>query len=507
MRLERWANPMADYILALDQGTTSSRAILFDRTGQPIGSAQEEFTQHFPQPGWVEHDPRDIWQTQRDVARRVLAQHGVSAADVAAIGITNQRETTLIWDRATGEPVYNAIVWQCRRTASLCDAIKADGFDRALRDKTGLVTDAYFSGTKVAWLLDNVPGVRARAEAGELAFGTVDTWLMWNLSGGALHVTDVTNASRTLLYNISSGDWDDDILAYLRIPRSLLPAVRPSSTVYGETAPDVFGARIPLAGIAGDQQAATFGQACLAPGMAKNTYGTGSFLLMNTGDQRVPSNHGLLTTIAWQLADQPVTYALEGSIFVTGAAVQWLRDGLGIIDRAEQVEALAGSVASAEGVYLVPAFVGLGAPHWDAYARGMLIGLTRGTTRAHIARATLDAIALQSRDVLLAMNQDSGIALSALRVDGGASNNDLLMQIQADVLGVPVQRPAVTETTALGAAYLAGLAVGFWPDTDALAAQWTIGRTFEPQMAAADREALVSGWQRAIDRARGWATG
>jgi glycerol kinase len=496
---------MAKYILALDQGTTSSRAILFDDAGRPVASAQQEFAQHFPRPGWVEHDPHDIWRTQRDVARAVLDQQKVSAADVAGIGITNQRETTIIWDRKTGEPVHNAIVWQCRRTAPMCDVIRADGFDRAIRAKTGLVTDAYFSGTKVAWLLENVPGARARAEAGELAFGTVDTWLLWNLSGGHLHVTDPSNASRTLLYNIYAGDWDEDILAYLKIPRSLLPEVRPSSAVYGETAAHILGAAIPLAGIAGDQQAATFGQACVAPGMAKNTYGTGSFLLLNTGESGVPSDSGLLTTIAWQLNGGPVIYALEGSVFITGAAVQWLRDGLQIIKSAAEVEALAASVESADGVYLVPAFVGLGAPHWDAYARGTLVGMTRGTTRAHIARATLNAIALQSKDVLDAMRQDSGISLSALRVDGGAAKNDLLMQIQADLLGVPVQRPAVTETTALGAAYLAGLAVGFWPDVETLADQWTIERTFEPRMAADERDTLVAGWQRAVERAKGWA--
>jgi len=495
---------MAKYILALDQGTTSSRAILIDGAGKPVAAAQQEFTQHFPRPGWVEHDPQDIWRTQRDTARAVLEQVGASAADVAAIGITNQRETTLVWDRKTGEPVYNAIVWQCRRTAPMCDAIRADGFDATLRAKTGLVTDAYFSGTKVAWVLDNVPGVRERAEAGELAFGTVDSWLLWNLSGGALHVTDVTNASRTLLYNIYEGDWDDEILAYLKIPRSLLPDVRPSSEIYGETVANLFGVAIPLAGIAGDQQAATFGQACLSPGMAKNTYGTGSFVLLNTGEAGVASNSGLLTTIAWQIGGGPVIYALEGSVFVAGAAVQWLRDGLQIIKSAPEVEALAASVESTDGVYMVPAFVGLGAPYWDAYARGTLVGMTRGTTRAHIARATLNAIALQSKDVLDAMHQDSGITLSALRVDGGAAANNLLMQIQADVLGVPVQRPAVTETTALGAAYLAGLAVGFWPDVATLEAQWSVERTFEPQMLEAEREALLAGWKRAVERARGW---
>ncbi len=498
---------MARFILALDQGTTSSRAILFNDAGKPVSVAQQEFPQHFPRPGWVEHDPLDIWRSQRDTALAVLAQAGASPSDVAAIGITNQRETTVLWDRRTGEPVHNAIVWQCRRTAALCDTIKADGFDATLRAKTGLVTDAYFSGTKVAWLLDNVPGVRARAEAGELAFGTVDTWLLWNLSGGALHITDVTNAGRTLLYNIYTGDWDDEILAYLKIPRGLLPEVRPSSQVYGETVTNPFGTAIPLAGMAGDQQAAMFGQACLKPGMAKNTYGTGSFVLLNTGTEGVPSNSGLLTTIAWQLSGEPVIYALEGSVFIAGAAVQWLRDGLQIINSAPEIESLAASVEGTDGVYFVPAFVGLGAPYWDPYARGTLVGITRGTTRAHIARAALNAIALQSRDVLDAMHADSGISLSALRVDGGAAANNLLMQIQADVLGVPVQRPAVTETTALGAAYLAGLAVGFWPGVEALEAAWSVERTFEPRMSESERAALLEGWRRAIERARDWANG
>jgi len=496
---------MAKYILALDQGTTSSRAILFDESGKPITSAQQEFPQIFPKPGWVEHNPHDIWRTQRDVARAALDQKGISAADVAAIGITNQRETTLIWDRATGEPIHNAIVWQCRRTAGMCDALRAEGFDTVIREKTGLVTDAYFSGTKVAGLLENVPGARQRADAGELAFGTVDTWLLWNLSGGELHITDPSNASRTLLYNIYRNEWDDEILAHLNIPRGLLPDVRASSEVYGETLPHLFGAAIPLAGVAGDQQAATFGQACLVPGMAKNTYGTGSFVLMNTGESGVASQTGLLTTLGWKLNGNPAVYALEGSVFIAGAAIQWLRDGLQIIQNAGEVEALASSVESADGVYFVPAFVGLGAPHWDAYARGTLVGMTRGTTRAHIARAALDAIALQSRDVLNAMHQDAGITLSALRVDGGASQNDLLMQIQADVLGVPVQRPDVIETTALGAAYLAGLAVGFWPNVETLAQQWRVGRTFEPRMSDAERDMLIGGWQRAIERAKGWA--
>jgi glycerol kinase len=496
---------MAKYILALDQGTTSSRAILFDELGQPFATAQQEFPQIFPKPGWVEHNPQDIWRSQRDVARAVMDQKNIHAADIAAIGITNQRETTIIWDRKTGEPVYNAIVWQCRRTAPFCDQLKAEGYDKIICGKTGLVTDAYFSGTKVWWILENVPGVRQRAEAGELAFGTVDTWLIWNLTGGKLHITDVSNASRTMLYNIYTNDWDNEILEKLNIPRALLPEVWPSSAMYGETVAHLFGASIPLTGIAGDQQAATFGQACLAPGMAKNTYGTGSFLLMNTGESAIPSKCGLLTTIAWQLNSGPVIYALEGSVFITGAAVQWLRDGLQIFQSAAEIEAMAGSVESSEGVYFVPAFVGLGAPYWDAYARGMLVGLTRGTTRSHIARATLDAIALQSRDVLEAMREDSGIDLTTLRVDGGAVRNDLLMQIQADVLGVPVQRPAVTETTALGAAYLAGLGVGYWKDVNSLAQQWTVERTFEPRMADADRNRLIAGWQRALERSKGWA--
>jgi len=496
---------MTRYILALDQGTTSSRAILFDEQGAPVASAQQEFPQHYPQPGWVEHDPLDIWNSQVAVAHATLEKAGVQAADVAAIGVTNQRETTLIWDRATGQPVYNAIVWQCRRTAPLCDQLKADGFDTAIREKTGLVTDAYFSGTKVAWLLENVPGVRARAERGELAFGTVDSWLIWKLSGGRLHVTDVSNASRTLLYNIHTAAWDDDILKRLNIPRSLLPEVRPSSAVYGETDATLFGAAIPIASSAGDQQAATFGQSCFAPGMSKNTYGTGCFMLMNTGEQAIPSRGGLLTTIAWQVSGQPVIYALEGSVFIAGAVVQWLRDGLELIQSAAETAPLAASVPDTGGVYFVPAFVGLGAPYWDAYARGTLVGLTRGTTRAHLVRAALEAICFQSRDLLQNMETDAGLKLAALRVDGGAVVNDVLMQMQADLLGVPVQRPAVTETTALGAAYLAGLAVGFWPSLDEVAHHWRMAREFTPQMSADRRESLYAGWLRAVERARGWA--
>jgi len=494
---------MSHYVMALDQGTTSSRAILFDRAGRPVASAQEEFPQIFPQPGWVEHDPEDIWRTQITVARQAMEKAGATADDIAAIGITNQRETTVIWDRRTGEPVYNAIVWQCRRTADHCERLKASGFAETIRAKTGLVTDAYFSGTKVAWILDNVPDVRARAEAGELAFGTIDTFLLWRLSGGRIHVTDYSNGSRTLLFNIHTLDWDDDILNELRIPRSLLPEVRPSSYLYGETDPALFGKAIPLAGDAGDQQAATFGQACYAVGMAKNTYGTGCFMLLNTGEQAVPSERGLLTTIAWGL-DEKVIYALEGSVFITGAAVQWLRDELRIIERSADVEPLAASVPDNGGVYFVPAFVGLGAPYWDQYARGAILGLTRGSNRAHIARATLESIAYQTRDVLETMRADSGIELNELRVDGGAVRNNLLMQFQADILGVPVLRPVVTETTALGAAYLAGLAVGFWRDPQEIARNWAVDRVFEPTMSDERREELYAGWKKAVERARGW---
>ncbi len=497
---------MPNYILALDQGTTSSRAILFDSGGRVVGLAQQEFPQLYPQPGWVEHDPEAIWETQLDAARRALHSAGLTARDVSAIGITNQRETTVVWDRASGRPIYNAIVWQCRRTAPLCDQLKAEGFDKVILEKTGLVTDAYFSGTKVAWILDNVPGARARAERGELAFGTIDSFLAWRLSGGRLHITDVSNASRTMLYDIHKRWWSSTILKRLNIPQALLPQVVPSSMVYGETAPHILGgAPVRIAGMAGDQQAATFGQACFAPGMAKNTYGTGCFLLMNTGGQPVASRSGLLTTIGWQQENGPLQYALEGSIFIGGAAVQWLRDALRLIDHAADSDALARSVPDNAGVYLVPAFVGLGAPYWDAYARGTIVGLTRGTGRAHIVRATLESIAYQTRDVVEAMQADSGLTLRTLRVDGGAARNDFLLQFQADVLGVPVQRPAVVETTALGAAYLAGLAVGFWPSREAIEEQWTVERTFEPQMPAKTRDALYAGWQRAVERARGWA--
>ncbi|MGA2083680.1 MAG: glycerol kinase GlpK [Holophaga sp.] len=494
------------YILALDQGTTSSRAILFDHSGRSVGTAQKEFAQIYPNPGWVEHDPMEIWSTQTDVAREALARAGAGPEEVAALGITNQRETTIVWDRATGRPVHNAIVWQCRRTAAICDELKARGLEEYVRENTGLVLDAYFSGTKVKWILDHVPGARERARDGELLFGNVDTWLIWNLTGRRVHCTDYSNASRTLLFNIKDLAWDRTLLEALDIPAAMLPEVRPSSCVYGETAPELEGlAGIPIAGDAGDQQAALFGQACFSPGMAKNTYGTGCFMLMHTGARRVRSTRGLLTTIAWGV-DGQVEYALEGSIFVAGAAVQWLRDELKLIDHAAQSETLAASVPDTAGVYLVPAFVGLGAPYWDMYARGVLVGLTRGVGRNHIVRATLEAIAYQTRDVLTAMQEDSGITLKALKVDGGAVPNNFLMQFQADVLGVPVDRPRVTETTALGAAYLAGLATGFWKDRTEIAAKWEVDRTFMPVMDPAVRDRLYAGWKRAVERARGWAT-
>ena len=499
---------MTTYILALDQGTTSSRAILFDRAGRIAGVAQEEFFQIYPQPGWVEHDPEAIWNTQLNTARQALARAGVEASQVAAIGLTNQRETTVVWDRETGNPLYNAIVWQCRRTAPLCDRLRADGWADPIRARTGLVVDAYFSGTKLAWLLDHVPGLRQKAGRGQALFGTIDTFLIWRLSEGRLHITDVSNASRTMLYNIHTLDWDEEILAELRIPRAMLPQVRPSSQLYGLADAGLLGAAVPIAGAAGDQQAALFGQTCFAPGQAKNTYGTGCFLLLNTGRQAVASRHGLLTTVAWQLADgDAVTYALEGSVFIAGAAIQWLRDGLGIITHAAESQALAGDVADSGGVYFVPAFVGLGAPYWDAYARGTIVGLTRGTDRRHLVRAALEAICYQSRDLLEAMAADSGIRLQALRADGGAAANDLLLQLQADLLGVAVQRPAITETTALGAAYLAGLAVGYWSGLDEIATQWRAEAEFTPTMPAERRDALYAGWQRAVERARGWAMG
>jgi len=492
---------MADYILALDQGTTSSRAILFNRQGQIIQIAQQEFTQIYPQAGWVEHDAEEIWTTQLNCAREAIAGAGIAASDIAAIGITNQRETTVVWDRATGKPIHNAIVWQCRRTASICDDLKKEKFDRVIRKSTGLVTDAYFSGTKVSWLLDKVKGARKRAEAGELAFGTIDTWLINRLTGGKAHVTDVSNASRTLLYNIRKQRWDKAILDKLRIPKSVLPTVRSSSEVYAETAPELFGVPIPIGGIAGDQQAALFGQACFKPGMMKNTYGTGCFLLMNTGAQATTSKTGLLTTIAWRTGGE-TEYALEGSVFIAGAAIQWLRDGLQIIASAPETEALATSVSDNHGVYFVPAFVGLGAPYWDQDARGAIVGLTRGVTRAHIARAALEAMAYQTRDVVECMQKDSGIKARELRVDGGATRNDFLCQFQADLLGIPVVRPVITETTALGAAYLAGLSVNFWKSEKEIASQWQVEKRFEPQMKKGERERLYLGWQEAVSRVR-----
>ena len=485
------------YVLALDQGTTSSRAILFDHDGNIHAMAQREFGQHFPQPGWVEHDAGEIWQCQIGVAVEALQKANISARQVAAIGITNQRETTVLWDRITGAPLYHAIVWQDRRTAPLCEQLRAAGHEDMFTARTGLMLDPYFSGTKLRWLLDNVPGARERAERGELAFGTIDTWLVWNLSGGRLHITDTSNASRTLLCNIHSGDWDDDLLALLDIPRSVLPQIRDSSAVYGEAEAHWLGAAIPIAGIAGDQQAATFGQACLAPGMAKNTYGTGCFMLMNTGQQAIPSAHRLLTAVLWQFGGR-ATYALEGSVFMGGAIVQWLRDGLGIITSSNEVEPLAASVPDTGGVTLVPAFAGLGAPWWSPGARAALSGLTRGTTRAHIARAALEAIALQSADLLTAMGRDSTVPLAELRVDGGAARNNLLMQLQADLLGVPVVRPRVTETTALGAAYLAGLAVGYWQTPEEVMANWQLDRRFEPSISDSLRRERLDLWQQAV---------
>ncbi|XGV98253.1 MAG: glycerol kinase GlpK [Leptolyngbya sp. BL-A-14] len=492
---------MTQYMLAFDQGTTSSRAIIFDRQGNILSQAQKEFQQIFPKSGWVEHDADEIWSSQIGVANEALARISLKASDIAAIGLTNQRETTIVWDRTTGRPIYNAIVWQDRRTADFAEALKAAGHEHLVQQKTGLVIDAYFSGTKLKWLLDHVPGAREKADRGELAFGTVDSWLIWRLTYGALHITDVTNACRTMLFNLHTGDWDDALLALLDIPRSLLPDVRSSSEVYGHTAEGLLGAQIPIAGIAGDQQAATFGQAALQRGMVKNTYGTGCFMLLNTGQTLIASDHKLLTTIAWKLAGR-TDYALEGSVFVAGAVVQWLRDGLGIIKSSDEVEPLACSVLDNGGVYFVPAFVGLGAPYWDSYARGTIVGLSRGSTKGHIARAALESIAYQTADVLDAMRQDSNLALSELRVDGGASRNDLLMQFQADVLGVPVVRPKVTETTALGAAYLAGLAVGYWQSEHEIVQLWQVDKRFEPTLSVEHRQALREGWQQAVSQTR-----
>src|SRR5690348_1626717 len=493
---------MPRYVLALDQGTTSSRAILFDRDGQTRAAANQEFKQHYPQPGWVEHDAEEIWQSQRAVAERVLAEAKAGPEDVAAIGITNQRETVVLWDRSTGEPVHNAIVWQCRRTAAMCDRLRAEGYDKVLRSKTGLMTDAYFSGTKIAWLMENVPGVRERAERGELAAGTIDAWLIWKLSGGKVHATDVSNASRTLVFNINSLEWDDEILKHFKIPRALLPQVKESSGVIGET--ETFGGRIPIAGVAGDQQASLFGHQCFAKGSAKNTYGTGLFLLMNAGEEIPKSESGLVATVAWGRNGR-TTYALEGSVFIAGAALQWLRDEMGLIKDAAESAAMAQAVADSNGVYFVPAFVGLGAPHWDAYARGTIVGLTRGSNRNHIVRAALESIAYQTREVVDAMAKDTGARPAALRVDGGAARNDFMCQFQADILGIPVERPVTTEATALGAAYLAGLATGFWKDEKELASQLRIAKSFEPAMPESRRDELYEGWLRAVDRAKGWA--
>ena len=495
---------MPKYMMALDSGTTSNRCILFDRAGRIVSVAQREFTQYFPQPGWVEHDANEIWATLLGVAVEAMQMAGAAAADIAAIGITNQRETTIVWDKATGEPVHHAIVWQCRRTSEYCDELRARGLTARFREKTGLVLDAYFSATKLHWLLENVPGVRERAAKGELLFGTVETWLIWKLTGGRAHVTDYSNASRTMLFNINTLDWDEEILAELNIPRSMLPKPLSSSGLFGTTAPSLLGGEIPITGAAGDQQAALFGQTCFQPGEAKNTYGTGCFLLMNTGEKPVFSQNGLVTTIAWGLGEK-VTYALEGSIFVAGAAIQWLRDEMKLIANAAESEAVAQEVTDTNGCYVVPAFTGLGAPYWDQYARGAIVGLTRGCNRAHIVRATLDSLTYQTYDVLNAMRADSGIALASLKVDGGASANNYLMQTQADVIGAPVLRPTCVESTAMGAAYLAGLAVGFWRDQAEIRKIWAVDRTFEPQLDAKSRDARLHGWHRAVQRAFDWA--
>jgi glycerol kinase len=494
---------MKKFILALDQGTTSSRAIVFDSNGLPVAAAQKEFTQFYPQPGWVEHNPEEIWSTQVGVALEAITKTGLESNDIAAIGITNQRETTVVWDRKTGKPVYNAIVWQDRRTAGFCDQLKSDGLSSKILDKTGLIIDSYFSATKVKWILDNVKDARKMAESGQLAFGTIDSWLIWNLTRGKLHVTDVSNASRTMLLNIHSLKWDDELLKVFNIPASMLPEVRSSSEVYGETSGQ-FSSAIPIAGIAGDQQAALFGQMCIEPGMVKNTYGTGCFMMMNIGSKPIKSKSRLLTTVAWQIGNE-THYALEGSIFIAGAVVQWLRDGLGIIRKSGDIEKLASKVKDSEGVYFVPAFAGLGAPHWEQHARGTLVGITRGTTSSHIARAALDSIAYQALEVLLAMQNDSGIDIRELRVDGGATVNNQLMQFQADILQAKVVRPKITETTALGAAYLAGLAVKYWNSLHDIKDQWQEDRTFHPQISAAEVKTMVRGWYRAINAAKAWA--
>jgi len=494
---------MKKFILALDQGTTSSRAIVFDRNGLPVATAQKEFTQFFPKPGWVEHNPEEIWASQADVAGKALVKAGLESADIAAIGITNQRETTVVWNRKTGKPVYNAIVWQDRRTADFCDQLKKDGYDRKILKKTGLIVDAYFSATKIKWILDHVKGARESAKKGQLAFGTVDSWLVWNLTRGKLHVTDVSNASRTMLLNIHTLKWDDELLKIFDIPSSMLPEVRSSSEIYGKTA-GLFSSAIPIAGIAGDQQAALFGQMCVDPGMVKNTYGTGCFMMMNIGTKPIESRSKLLTTIAWKI-DGKTDYALEGSIFIGGAVVQWLRDGLGIIKKSADIEKLAAKVKSSEGVYFIPAFAGLGAPYWNPHARGTLTGITRGSTAAHIARAALDSIAYQTLEVLLAMKKDSGIDIRELRVDGGATVNNSLMQFQANLLHAKVVRPKITETTALGAAYLAGLAVSYWSDLKEIKKQWQINRIFSPTMSAKETQVLIKGWHRTVRAAQVWA--
>jgi len=494
---------MAEFILAFDQGTTSSRAIIFDRNGLPLTVAQKEFTQYYPKPGWVEHDPDEIWSTQAGVAVEAITKAGIEAANIAAIGITNQRETTVVWNRRTGKPVYNAIVWQDRRTADFCDQLKKDGQSPTVLEKTGLIIDAYFSATKIRWILDNVKGTRKLAEDGQLAFGTIDSWLVWNLTRGKLHITDVTNASRTMLFNIHTLQWDQELLEMFNIPASMLPEVRSSSEIYGKTSGQL-GYGIPIAGIAGDQQASLFGQMCIEPGMVKNTYGTGCFMIMNIGDKPITSKNQLLTTIAWQIGND-TQYALEGSIFIAGAVVQWMRDGLGIIKKSEDIEKLAAKVKDSDGVYFVPAFAGLGAPHWNQHARGTLVGITRGTTSAHIARAALDSIAYQTLEVLLAMQNDSGIDIRELRVDGGATVNNQLMQIQSDLLQVNVVRPKITEITALGAAYLAGLAVNYWSDINELKQQWQIDRIFSPKIESEENHSLIKGWHRAVNAAKAWA--
>jgi glycerol kinase len=493
---------MSDYILALDQGTTSSRAIVYNRKGVAVSTAQSEFTQIYPSPGWVEHDPEEIWSTQAGVLVEAITRAGIRSSDIAAIGITNQRETTVVWHRKTGKPVYNAIVWQDRRTADFCDQLNKSGQSQIIREKTGLVTDAYFSATKVRWILENVDGVREMAEKGDLAFGTIDSWLLWNLTEGDVHITDVTNASRTMLFNIKTLGWDDELLDIFGIPRSMLPEVRSSSEVYATTK-GILSTPVPVAGIAGDQQAALFGQMCTEPGMIKNTYGTGCFLMMNIGTRPIMSNSNLLTTIAWQVGGETI-YALEGSIFIAGAVVQWLRDGLGIISSSGEVEKLASEVSDCGGVCFVPAFTGLGAPHWNQYARGTVTGITRGTTAAHIARAALESIAFQTLDVLRSMQSDSGVDIRELRVDGGAAVNDLLMQFQSDILLTRVVRPSSTETTALGAAYLAGLATNFWGNMEEIRGQWQVGRTFNPQMERSEVDKLVYEWHRAVKSAMAW---